>query len=353
MSFNIIISLAGKSERFFKNGFSKPKYYLPMYEGKTMIEMAIDTLQIPGILYLIVQREHCNKYQIDTFLKEKYPSAILCYLDEYTQGSAESCYLATKQYIDNDTPLVISNCDQTLEWDSTDFINKTLDSSSSGCLLTFFANTTKNSYAAIDELTNKVTNVAEKEVISTHSLVGVHSWKRGSDFCRSFEYIKQNNIRANNEYYVSITYNYLINQDLPIYIVPLKEESEKYWSVGTPEQYYDYLQNKFGNVKSSHISTMTRGWFIGDFTPSVLRTSHFEVGLMSHKKGENYAPHLHNELDEYNLLVSGKMMINNEIIEEGEIFIIKKGMLTKSEFFEDCKIVCVKQPSIPSDKLCY
>ena len=84
MTFNIIISLAGKSERFFKEGFSKPKYYLPMHGGKSMIEMAIDTLNIPGTLYLILQKEHCDKYKIDIFLKDKYPNAVICYLDQYT-----------------------------------------------------------------------------------------------------------------------------------------------------------------------------------------------------------------------------------------------------------------------------
>lgn len=301
MSFNLIISLADTSDSFFKSGFSKPKYLLPMYGGKTMIEMAIDTLQISGTLYLILYQEDCIKYKIDIFLKEKYPTAILCYVDHSTQSSIESCYLATKQYINTDTPLVISKGDQILEWDSTEFIQGTLDSASNGCFLT---NTS------------------------------VYSWKRGSDFCRSFEHTEK-------------------NKDTGLTDIPLKTTTERSWSLGTPEKYYEYLQSKFGSVKAPHISTMTRGWFIGDFSPSVLRTTQFEVGLMSHTKGEPYAAHLHSQLDEYNVLVSGKMMINNELLEEGSIFIIKKGMLTKAEFLEDCKIVCIKQPSLPSDKVCY
>ena len=354
MAFNIVISLAGKSERFFNEGFTKPKYYLPMINGKTMIEMAVDSLNIPGKLYLILQKEHCEKYHIDISLQEKYPNAKLCYLDRYTDGSAESCYIATKEYIDSDTPLVISNCDQTLEWDSADFIHHTLDSDSDGCILTYYANTTRNSYASIKEGTTRVLRTAEKEVISTHSLVGVHSWKKGSDFCRSVEHVLDKNIRANNEYYVSITYNTLIEQGKHIHIVPMKEDlGEKYWSVGTPQQYYDYLQCKFGSVKQSRIESMTRGWLIGDFTPSILKTSQFEVGYLSHKKGEIWPAHVHNDANEYNVLIRGRMQVNNEIIEQGTIFIIQKGMLTKAVFFEDCEVLCIKCPSKPSDKYCY
>jgi hypothetical protein len=354
MTFNIIISLAGKSDRFFKDGFTKPKYLLPMKDNKTMIEMAIDSLNIRGNLFLIVQREHCEKFAIDTFLKEKYPSSKICYLDKYTEGAAHSCYIATKEFIDNDQPLIISNCDQALEWNSEDFIRQTLSSDSDGAVLTYYANTNRNSYASTKEGTSIITKTAEKEVISNHSLVGVHSWKRGSDFCRSFEHMLENNIRANNEYYVSITYNYLIDAGKQIHIVPLKESAgEKYWTVGTPETYYDYLYKQYGSVKTSRLEDMKRGWLIGDFSPSILRTSAFEVAYLNHKKDEVWAPHVHMIADEYNVLICGSMKLNNEELSQGDIFIIKKGMLVKPTFYEDCEILCIKVPSIPTDKYCY
>jgi len=352
MNFNIVISIAGKSERFFNNGFTKPKYFLPMKNGKTMIENAINSLNISGSLFLIVQQDHCCDFSTDTFLKEKYPGATICYLDKYTDGAAESCYLAAKDYIDNDTPLVISNCDQALEWDSTDFINRTLDSD--GAVLTYYANTNRNSYAAVESGGTRIIKTAEKEIISTHSLVGVHSWKKGSDFCRSVEDMLTNNIRANNEYYVSITYNFLIGQGKNIHIVSLKEDSgEKYWTVGTPETYYDYLEKVYGSMKVSRLEAMHRGWLIGDFTPSILRTSAFEIAYLHHKKDEVWPAHVHNIADEYNVLIRGSMKLNNETLSQGDIFIVKKGMITKAIFFEDCEILCVKVPSVPSDKICY
>ena len=355
MIFNIVISLAGKSQRFFDEGFTQPKYYLPMADGKTMIEHSIDSLDICGNLILIVQKEHCEKYNIDTFLKEKYPTATIRYLDYYTQGAAESVYLATKDLIDNDTPLIISNCDQTLEWNSKDFMEKTLEDGVDGCVLTFYANTTKNSYARVDEDSTIIKEIAEKIVISEHSLVGVHSWKKGSDFCRASEQMFEKDIRANNEFYISISYTPLIEEGKNIHIVPLKEsQGEKYYSVGTPEQYYSYLEGKFGSIKSTHtLDTMKRGWLVGNFEPSILKTDVFEVAYMRHKKGEYWPPHVHNEISEYNVLIHGKMKMNNELIEEGNVFIIPKGMLSRATFLEDCEVLCIKVPSVPSDKKCY
>ena len=352
MSFNIVISLAGKSQRFFDEGFTKPKYYLPMADGKTMIEHAIDSLKIPGNLILVLNKEHCEKYQIDSFLLNKYPNATIRFLDYYTQGAAESVYLATKDLIDNNTPLIISNCDQTLEWDSTDFINKTLEEDIDGCVLTFWADTIKNSYAKVHNGSTKIVELAEKIVISNDSLVGVHSWKRGSDFCRSAEELFRNNIRANNEFYISISYNPLISAGKNIHIVPMKED-DKYWSVGTPIQYYDYLEKKFGSIKKNRLENMTRGWCIGDFEPSILKTDAFEVGYLKHPKDQVWPAHLHKEVDEYNILIKGRLTINNETIEQGEIFVVPKGMLTSAKFLENCEIVCIKVKSNTKDKYCY
>jgi mannose-6-phosphate isomerase-like protein (cupin superfamily) len=100
------------------------------------------------------------------------------------------------------------------------------------------------------------------------------------------------------------------------------------------------------------MDAMTRGWIIGDFTPSILKTSQFEIGYLSRKKGHDYA-HVHNEADEYNILIKGAMKLNNEILSEGDIFIIKKGMLAKPFFLEDSNIICIKCPSKPSDKYIY
>ena len=72
------------------------------------------------------------------------------------------------------------------------------------------------------------------------------------------------------------------------------------------------------------ISRFTRGWFIGDFEPSLLKTKEFEVALISHEKDEYIPKHYHAIAIEYNVLLSGKMLINNRTIKPGEIFVFEK-----------------------------
>ncbi len=98
------------------------------------------------------------------------------------------------------------------------------------------------------------------------------------------------------------------------------------------------------------LSDYIRGWFIGDFKPSVFRTKDFEVGVLTHPKGEKWPPHYHKEVVEYNVLVSGKMVVQGKELNSGDVFVFEKGEIADPIFLEDCTVVCVKIPSIPSDK---
>jgi quercetin dioxygenase-like cupin family protein len=98
------------------------------------------------------------------------------------------------------------------------------------------------------------------------------------------------------------------------------------------------------------ITDYVRGWFIGDFEPSLFKTKDFEVGILQHKKDEYWSPHYHKESIEYNVLISGKMIIQGNELNSGDVFVFEKGEVADPIFLEDCTLVVVKIPSIPSDK---
>ena len=98
------------------------------------------------------------------------------------------------------------------------------------------------------------------------------------------------------------------------------------------------------------LKNMFRGWFVGNFEPSIYKTDQFEVGILFHPKGEKWPKHYHKEAVEINVFISGKMILNGEELTSGNIFLIEKNEIAEPEFLEDCTIVCVKSPSIPGDK---
>ena len=99
-----------------------------------------------------------------------------------------------------------------------------------------------------------------------------------------------------------------------------------------------------------NMSRMYRGWLIGDFEPSILKTKDFEVGMLKHKKGEIWPRHFHKEAIEYNCLIEGKMIVQDIMIEPGTIFIFEKNEVADPIFLEDCTVLVVKTPSIIGDK---
>jgi len=98
------------------------------------------------------------------------------------------------------------------------------------------------------------------------------------------------------------------------------------------------------------IEEFTRGWIIGDFSPSILKTDKFEVGLLQHKAGEIWPKHYHKVGTEYNVLVSGKMIIQGRELNAGDVFVFNPDDIADPVFLQDCTVLVVKVPSLPGDK---
>lgn len=95
---------------------------------------------------------------------------------------------------------------------------------------------------------------------------------------------------------------------------------------------------------------MKRGWFIGNFEPTAYKTKNFEVGYGRHKKGDIWDKHYHKLAVEINLIVKGKVRVNDEVFSKGDIFIIDPEEVVDPLFLEDTEYVVAKTLSDISDK---
>jgi hypothetical protein len=120
-----------------------------------------------------------------------------------------------------------------------------------------------------------------------------------------------------------------------------------------PEDAY-YLQ--IPNIESTkesyqvNVNIYTRGWLIGDFEPCIKKTTEYEIGILHHAQNEKWQFHYHKEAIEINIILSGEMIINNKKLVKNTIFVFEKNRISCPIFLTDCKILCIKTPSIPSDK---
>lgn len=225
---NIVIPMSGRGNRFSSVGYTIPKPLIEI-DNKPIIEYAVNSLDINGDYIFIVQKEHVDKYNIDSLLNRIKPNCKIIETSTVTEGPACSALLAM-EHINTNDELVIANCDQIMNWNSDMFIK--MSRFYDGCVVTYHSDNPKNSFANITKF-GLVTEIREKQPISNIGLTGIHYWKRALYFIDSVNQMISNNERYNNEFYIGPSYNYMIAKNLSvgIYHIP----NQQYIPVGIPE----------------------------------------------------------------------------------------------------------------------
>lgn len=232
---NIVIPMAGLGSRFPKDQYYLPKPLVDI-NGKPMITRAIESLDIDGQYYFIIRNDEFSNITKNVISKT-VSNPIFITVDKTTQGPACSVLLL-KEFINNEEELITANCDQIMEWNSNLFFHnvRLYD----GAVVTYYSDTDKNSYVKLDRQ-GRACLFAEKEVISNISLNGIHYWRKGKHFVDSAEkMIEQNDRAPNGEFYISISYNYMIQQGLSVGIFHIP--NEQHHAVGVPVDLEKFLK---------------------------------------------------------------------------------------------------------------
>ncbi len=103
-------------------------------------------------------------------------------------------------------------------------------------------------------------------------------------------------------------------------------------------------------MKNAYLKDMKGGWFIGNFTPSLMKTNDVEVAVKRYKKGTKEAEHYHKVATEYTVVVSGKVKMFDREWNEGDIIVVEPGDATSFEALSDAINVVVKIPGANNDK---
>lgn len=103
-------------------------------------------------------------------------------------------------------------------------------------------------------------------------------------------------------------------------------------------------------MKKYNLNDFFKGWFIGDFEPSILPTNDFEVAVKEYKAGDSEANHLHKEAIEFTMVLDGVIMMNGVEYHKNDIIQIEKYEETKFESITDSRTLVVKTPSVKGDK---
>ncbi len=226
----VVVPAAGRGLRFLSEGYKGPKPLVSVF-GKPIIRWSTDGLR--GVdnarfIFLVLQ-EHIDQFDIDRRLQELYGSCAVIPVAGVTEGAAATVLLA-KPYLDPKEEFLIVNCDNLF---SIDFqhVKKQLTDEDDGVIFYFASNYDRWSYVQADGRGLAV-RIAEKEVISDKATVGCYYFRRAELFVDAAEYMIKNNIRTKGEFYVSPSYNILIERGSRIRVMPV----DFHFSLGTPEE---------------------------------------------------------------------------------------------------------------------
>ena len=103
-------------------------------------------------------------------------------------------------------------------------------------------------------------------------------------------------------------------------------------------------------MRLSHLDDMTRGWFVGDFDPTMVRTSDVEVAVKRYAAGEYEARHYHKLATETTCIVAGEARMAGRDVSAGDIIVLEPYEATDFLAVTDVVLVAVKVPGAKNDK---
>lgn len=101
---------------------------------------------------------------------------------------------------------------------------------------------------------------------------------------------------------------------------------------------------------SEKLENMVKGWFVGNFNPSLCRTNDVEVAVKNYKKGESEQAHYHKIAKEITVIISGRVKMFEKEWKAGDIIVAEPGDVTSFTALEDSVNAVVKIPGANDDK---
>ena len=233
---NILVPMAGRGSRFRSAGFDVPKPLIPV-SGQPMVEWALKpfrSLEADFKFIFVALREDLDS-GLRNLLQDQ---GEIIELEEVKDGAVQSA-LAARDMINTNTPLLIANCDQYLEWDINEWMAHV--SSYDAAVLAFRSVNPHHSYIATEG--PLVVEVREKEVISDLAVAGVYFYKTGKLFVSGAQQLIESGNRTKGEFYISPIFNELLKMGNEVTYGEIA--NDKSHMLGTPEElqnFKDYLE---------------------------------------------------------------------------------------------------------------
>ena len=104
-------------------------------------------------------------------------------------------------------------------------------------------------------------------------------------------------------------------------------------------------------MRTARLEDMVKGWFVGNFEPTLIKTNDVEVAVKSYNKGDYEENHYHKIATELTVIIQGRVKMNGVEYQKGDIIVMEPMEATDFECLEHgTQNVVVKYPGANNDK---
>ncbi len=248
--FQIIIPMTGYGSRFVERGYTKLKPFIEVH-GKPIIEWVVK--MFPGDeenITFICRDEHLQELDyMQAELNRIAPQASIFPITNWEKKGPVVDVLKATSVISETNPIIISYCDYYMHWDYQLFKSQVLKNNCDGslpCYSGFHPHLIpfQNLYASCNvDKNNNLIEIREKYSWNEDKTKDIHSpgvfyFKQKSILTKHCNQLVNNNNHINNEYYMSLPFNYLVKDGLKVWC---PENVKSFCQWGTPDDLEDYM----------------------------------------------------------------------------------------------------------------
>ncbi len=257
----IVIPMAGTGQRFTDKGYITPKPLIKV-DDKPFIEHVVKLFPNEENFIFICNSIHIQETNLEEVLNRIAPKCQIVKISPHKKGPVYSV-CQVEDMIDDDEEIIVNYCDFGTYWNYSDFLSRTRKQNSDGAIPAYKGfhphMLGKINYAFMREKDRMLIEIREKLPFTNNRMNefasnGTYYFKKGKYIKKYFNQLMKENINFNGEYYVSMVYNLLVQDNLSVSVyeiqhmlqwgTPEELEEYKYWS-----DYFKTLVSKKKNTK--------------------------------------------------------------------------------------------------------
>lgn len=252
----IIVPMSGIGARFVAAGYKDLKPLIKVH-GIPIIEHVVNLFPGEDDFIFICTSKALAQTDLGAELKRIKPSGQILEIEEHKLGPV---YAVSKAFhmITDEEPVIVNYCDFFMDWDYKDFKNTITKIDCDGSIPSYkgfhpHLLHDKNLYASSKtDGNNYMIEIKEKfsyteEKAQSPQSAGTYYFKKGSYVKKYFQKLMDEKTSLNGEYYVSLVYNLLVQDQLQVHIY---DKIHHFCQWGSPEDLreYNYWSNIFEKI---------------------------------------------------------------------------------------------------------